>query len=392
MAYSVPLSVHDSGSWEEFALFYEAVINNLDEALFLFDKKGRLKFVNKAGEEFFGKGLKEIRNCTFRELFRDVKEIVVLLKKAVSEGRLFNCKALEVERGGAGTINVNISPFYVDDNLEGALLCIREDLSITSKEDYNFDALPYLIGSIAHEIKNPLSGIKGAAQILKGETGAPEAAECVELILKEAERLNLVLNSYLTMTRKPVFNRLNIHEVIEHALKVMGPAIHDKNIRLNKLYDPSLPNLRGDESKLLQVFINLMKNAIEAMEARKLRASRIGKESGYSPEHSLAINTRPSNEYMLFYEGDGRDLKKGKLKKQRWMVITLQDTGIGIPRSEIEKVFLPFYTLKRGGSGLGLALSKKIIKDHGGIIKIVSKTGQGSTVSVYLPLEMTSGN
>ncbi|MBF0557696.1 MAG: PAS domain S-box protein [Nitrospirae bacterium] len=387
-----PLTTHHLQSFEELPVFYEAVINNLDEALFLFDKRGRLTFVNKAGEEFIGKGLKEIRGRTFKELFSDVKEIVVLMKKAISEGRLFNCKALEVERGGAGTINVNISPFYMGHNLEGALLCIREDLSITSKEDYSFDALPYLIGSIAHEIKNPLSGIKGAAQILKGSATDPEATECVDLILKESERLNLVLHSYLTMTRKPVFNRLNIHEVIEHALKVMGPAIHDKKVRLNKSYDPSLPSIRGDESKLLQVFINLMKNAVEAMDDLKLPASRMKKERGYATEHTLTINTRPSNEYMVFYEDEGPNVKKGKIKKQRWMVIALQDTGVGIPRDEIEKIFLPFYTLKSSGSGLGLALSKKIIKDHGGIIKVVSKTGQGSTVSVYLPLEMTSGD
>lgn len=357
---------------------FEAVVNNLDEALFLFDKRGRLAFVNKAGEEFFGKGLKEIRRRTFKELFSDIKDIVVLLQKTIREGRLFNYRDLEVERGGQRTINVNSSPFYLDNNLEGALLCIRENLSISGKENYHFDAMPYLIGSIAHEIKNPLSGIKGAAQILKSSAKDSEAIECVDLILKEAERLNLVLHSYLTMTRMPVFNRLNIHEVIEHALKVMGAALHEKKVRLNKSYDPSLPAIRGDESKLLQVFINLAKNAIEAMEDPK------------PPAHVLSISTRPSDEYMVFYEGDGSDGRQRKSKKQRWVVITLQDTGIGIPRDEIEKIFLPFYTRKSGGSGLGLALSKKIIKDHGGTIKIISKTGRGTTISVYLPLEIGS--
>lgn len=356
---------------------FEAVINNLDEALFLFDKKGKLTFVNKAGEEFFGKGLREIRLRTFKELFSDISEIVVLLQKAIKEGRLFNCRDLEVDRGGSGTINVNISPFYIDDKVEGALLCIRENLAIASKEHYHFDALPYLIGSVAHEIKNPLSGIKGAAQILKGSARDSEAMECVDLILKEAERLNHVLHGYLTMTRMPVFNELNIHEVIERALKVMRPAIHEKKIRLNKSYDPSLPAIRGDESKLLQVFINLLKNSLEAMEEQRPHAA-----------HSLSIHTGPSNEYVVIYEGDGSDKRQGKLKKQRWVIITLQDTGIGIPRDEIEKIFLPFYTLKNGGNGLGLALSKKIIKDHGGIIKAASKVGQGTTVSVYIPLEM----
>lgn len=359
---------------------FEAVVNNLDEALFLFDKGGKLAFVNKTGEEFFGKGLKEIRRKPYKKLFSDVKDIVVLLEKTIREGRLFNCRDLEVDGCGAGTINVNVSPFYIDDNLEGALLCIRENLSIADKEDSHLDVLPYMIGSIAHEIKNPLSGIKGAAQILKRSAKDPEATECVDLILKESDRLNLVLHNYLTMTKTPVFNQLNIHEVIEHALKVMKASVQQKKIIINKSYDPSLPVIRGDESKLLQVFINLLKNAIEAMDAlQEKRLPRL-----------LGISTRPSKEYVVIYEGDGDGKRRKELKKRRWLVVTLQDEGPGIPRDEIDKIFLPFYTRKDGGSGLGLALSRKIIKDHGGTIKIKSEVGRGTTVSVYLPLEMKS--
>ncbi|MBI3593073.1 MAG: hypothetical protein HY099_06310, partial [Nitrospirae bacterium] len=252
--------------------------------------------------------------------------------------------------------------------------------------------------SIAHEIKNPLSGIKGAAQILRGSARDSEAVECVNLILKEADRLNLVLHSYLTMTRMPVFNQLNIHEVIEHALKVMGTVFQEKKISVEKSYDPSLPVILGDESKLLQVFINLLKNAVEAMETQKnLKRRPALKNSGdkdllsgrKASSRVLSISTRPSNEYMVIYEGEGHDRKAAKLKKQRWVVITLQDTGAGIPGDELDRVFLPFYTRKEGGSGLGLALSKKIIKDHGGIIKVKSKLGQGTTISMYLPLQVT---
>lgn len=375
--------------------FFEAVINNLDEAVYLFDKKGRLIFVNKAGEEFFGKSLKEIRHRQFRDLFATSKDIVVLLQKSLREGRSFNCKDLEVELGRVVNVEVNVSPFYLAAALEGALLCLRENLSITTREDYHFDMLLYLIGSVAHEIKNPLSGIKGAAQILKGSARSEEAMECVNMILKEADRLNLVLNSYLTMNRMPVFNELNIHEVIEHALKVMDTAAGEKNIRINKSYDPSLPSLRGDESKLLQVFINLLKNAVEAMEAKDQQEQIPPKQCPGDPfpegarQHVLSISTRPSNEYMVIYEGgEGLSRREARSKKQRWVVVTVQDTGIGIPRDEVGRIFLPFYTKKAGGSGLGLALSKKIIKDHGGIIKVKSERGCGTTFSIYLPLQV----
>ncbi len=376
---------------------FEALINNLDEAVLLLDKKGRLVFANKAGEEFLGKSLKEIKNRQLRHLFPGAKDIVVLLEKTIRDGRLFNCRDMEVDLGRVARINLNISPFYMEGSLEGALLCIRENLSITNREDYQFDMLLYLIASVAHEIKNPLSGIKGAAQILRGSAKNSEAMECVNLILKEADRLNSVLHSYLTMTRMPVFNQLNIHEVIEHALRVMGTANAENGIVINKSYDPSLPMIRGDEGKLLQVFINLLKNAAEAMDALENRSGKVrvgralpaGKQGDCASLRTLSISTRPSNEYMVIYEGEVPGRKDVKSKKQRWVVINIQDTGTGIPGDEVEKIFLPFYTKKDGGSGLGLALSKKIIKDHGGTIKVKSRVGHGTAMSVYLPLQVT---
>lgn len=365
----------------------DAVVNNLDEAVFLFDKKGRLIFINKAGEEFLGRSYKEVEHRQFKDLFSNAKDIAMLVQKTITEGRSFNCKEMEVDIGRAANIDLNLSPFYSDyDSTEnrktswgvsGAILCIRENLTLTEREDYHFDSLLFLLGSIAHEIKNPLSGIKGAAQILmRASAENSEAEECLNLILKETDRLNSVLHSYLTMTRTPVFNQLNIHEVIEHALKVMKTSIEEKKIAVNKSYDPSLPDIAGDESKLLQVFINLLKNAVEAMKTSKNRA--------------LSISTRPSNEYMVIYEKRGAGKKDTKTKKQRWVVINIGDTGVGIHRDEISRIFLPFYTKKDGGSGLGLALSKKIVKDHGGIIKVKSKAGAGAAFSIYLPLQVMS--
>lgn len=416
----------------------EVLINNLTEAIFLFDRIGRLVFTNKAGEEFLGRSYKEIKYKHFNALFSGAKEVVMLVHKTITEGRSFNCKEMEVDIGRSANVDVYTTPFYKDYNgsgitgnekfdssneknlatyhlsqsfVSGAILCIRENLLLTEREDYQFDSLLYLLGSIAHEIKNPLSGIKGAAQILmtkfahsslliaqnksnktmSHELSAMsylEAEECVDLILKETDRLNSVLHSYLTMTRRPVFNSLNIHEVVEYALKVMKTSIEEKQICINKSYDPSLPDIIGDESKLLQVFINLLKNAVEAMKTSKNR--------------TLTISTKLSNEYMVTYKdinesGETTNKLKGKdtslatrnsllSLKQRWVVVEIKDTGKGISKDEIDKIFLPFYTKKTGGSGLGLALSKKIIKDHGGIIKVKSKIGAGAAFSIYLPM------
>ena len=354
----------------------ESLINNLDEVVCLFDSKGRLAFINKVGEEFFGRNFREIRNKLLGDLFSESDDIEMLFQKTLSEGRLYNCKEMEIDIGRTVNVDLHLAPFYSADSLEGAVLCIRENLSLTEREDYQFDHLLYLLGSLAHEIKNPLSGIKGAAQILKTNPVDPEAEECVNLILKEADRLNSVLHGYLTMTRLPRFHQLNIHEVIEHALRVMESEIKGGRVMVEKSYDPSLPSISGDEGKLLQVFINLIKNAVEAMERRG--------------EKILGISTRPSNEYVLIYDSAVPARSGKRTKKRRWVVVNFRDTGIGLGRDEIAKIFLPLYTKKEKGSGLGLALSKKIIKDHGGIIKVKSVVKDGSTFSIYLPLPVTS--
>ncbi|MGO9379407.1 MAG: two-component system sensor histidine kinase NtrB [Dissulfurispiraceae bacterium] len=355
----------------------EGLINNLDEVVCLFDCNGRLVFINKVGEEFFGRNLRELKNRPLGDLFPGSDDIEMLFQKTLVEGRLYNCKEMEIDIGRVVNVDLHLAPFYSTDSLEGAICCIRENLSLTEREDYQFDHLLYLLGSLAHEIKNPLSGIKGAAQILKTAPDNAEAGECVNLILKEADRLNAVLQGYLTMTRLPRFHQLNIHEVVEHALRVMDPAVREGGIAVEKSYDPSLPYISGDEGKLLQVFINLIKNALEAIEL--VRGDRI-----------LSISTRPSNEYVLIYDNSGPVKSKKRTKKRRWVVVNFQDSGIGLNRDEMSRIFLPLYTKKEKGSGLGLALSKKIIKDHGGIIRVKSSMGEGSTFSVYLPLPATN--
>ncbi|HIJ61016.1 MAG TPA: hypothetical protein HPP56_10475, partial [Nitrospirae bacterium] len=245
--------------------------------------------------------------------------------------------------------------------------------TLADPEDYYFESLLYLLGSIAHEIKNPLSGIRGSAQLLSNLYSGTNENEYLKIILKETGRLNNILHNYLNITTKPVFNVVNIHEVLEHSIKVLEPLIKEHQIRLIKSYDPSLPDIFGDESKLLQVFINLIKNAIEAIESNK---------------GEITISSRFSNEYAVIYEKKMAGKQEILKKKQKWVIIAIKDNGHGIKIDEQKKVFLPFYTNKKTGTGLGLALSKKIIKDHGGLIKIKSILNEGTIVYVYLPLRL----
>ena len=345
----------------------EALINSLSEAVLLLDKGNTITFINKTGEEFFGRSHQEIIGRRLADLYPGSAVISRLARKAMKELRSFSAKDVEAKIAGISRVDLDISPFIVDDRCGGVLLSIRENVSIAEREDFSFDSVTYLLGSIAHEIKNPLGGIKGAAQLLRkklldsraGLSGADDADEYLGLIIRETDRLDTVLQNYLTMSRKPVLQKVNIHEVLEKAISIMHLSLENAKISLQRFYDPSLPKVVGDGSKLLQVILNIIKNGIEAM-------PRGG---------SLSVTTKPSVEHVV---------QNGRIK--RWAVVSIGDTGKGIPKGEIQKIFLPFYTKKKKGTGLGLALSKKIIKDHNGLIRVERPdSGKGTIFHVYIP-------
>ncbi len=339
---------------------FEAMINSLEEAIIVFDRATNILYVNKTAEEFLRKNSKDAVGKKFSQVVNGEKAISPLIKKTISEGRSFRGKSVRITVGQAGNMDFTLSPFFNSGRIEGAILSLYENITIAEKEDLDFDSLVYMIGSIAHEIKNPLGGIKGAAQLLlEKELDAPPE-EYVHLIIRETDRLNSILHDYLTICRKPSFGAVNIHEVVEKALHIMDVPIRKAGIVLKRFYDPSLPQVKGDEAKLLQVFLNIVKNAIESM-----------KKGG-----RIEISTYPSTESVR--EG-------GRTK--RWALISIRDTGRGIAEGDLRKIFIPFYTRKKDGTGIGLALSKKIIKDHGGRITVKSQEGKGTSFFIYIPFE-----
>ncbi|MCX7914302.1 MAG: ATP-binding protein [Thermodesulfovibrionales bacterium] len=348
------------------------ILNNIDDYIFLFDSAGKLIFFNKSAEELMSGLKKDWRELYYTELFVTSKDLIALIQKGLVEERLFHCKDINLEFHGNINVDVSIFPFHAKNRVEGIIVSIRKNLSIIDKDDFHFDSLLTILSAIAHEIKNPLTGIKGAAQLLKELETNQDSRQYADFIMREVNRLDSILSDYLSLTLKPVLSDLDIHEVIEQALQVMGSDIKDKKIIVERFYDPSLPNIKGDASKLLQVFINLIKNAIEAM-AKTKRGRK------------LSITTKPAKEYMVFYGNSTNRNTPSEPRKQRWIMITFEDTGEGISRENLSKIFLPFFSLKTGGTGLGLALSKKIIRDHGGTLMALPKSKKGALFKVYLP-------
>ncbi|HSE12191.1 MAG TPA: ATP-binding protein [Rudaea sp.] len=208
---------------------------------------------------------------------------------------------------------------------------------------------------LAHEVKNPLAGIRGAAQLLKRRLPDPELARLAEMIMTEADRLANLADRLLHGGHKPHLTAVNLHEITERARAVIAsegtPAL-----QLDRDYDPSLPGLRGDADRLLQLLLNLMRNALQA------GATIIG------------VRTRAAHNLLI---GD----KAARLAAR----LDVIDNGSGVPDSLRESLFLPLVSGRANGTGLGLALAQEIAREHGGVVTHDGRPGR-TVFSVVLPL------
>jgi two-component system sensor histidine kinase HydH len=232
------------------------------------------------------------------------------------------------------------------------------------KERDRLAALGEMAAGLAHEIRNPLGAIKGAAQLLMTSDGHPqphnsENAEFLQIIVEEANRLNNVVTRFLDYARaerpgREGADKVDLNGVVRKTIQLLQKE-QLKNVELRVRTDEQLPLVAGDPESLLQVFLNLGQNALQAM------------PDGGTLE---VLTTRR---------------RRSRLGYGQFCEVRFRDTGIGIPRDRLKKLFIPFYTTKQKGTGLGLAISHRIINQHGGTIEVRSTIGQGSTFSVFLP-------
>jgi len=213
------------------------------------------------------------------------------------------------------------------------------------------------VRTLAHEIKNPLAGISGSAQLLGRQLTSTKQREFVDVIVRETTRLNSLLDQMLGGNQSVNWVEHNIHAVLEHVSRVVRGQLPD-NILLVKDYDPSLPELVMDFDRLVQVFLNLVRNAIQAMP-----------QGG-----QVSIRTRIVHKMTL-----------GNRLHPLVLVVEVSDTGIGIPPELMDAIFLPMITNKDEGTGLGLPIAQTIVHQHDGLILVESQPGQ-TQFRVFLPL------
>jgi two-component system, NtrC family, nitrogen regulation sensor histidine kinase GlnL len=356
-------SVEPQISWEQ-------ILSSVEDGVITLDRRGNVTFFNEAAEMLTDLAASHALSLSFGRIFRKEPWLAALIRKsfpplqesARGEGDL-------VSRWGKKIpVGVTVSPLLEPSgNCLGSILLLRnltyhKELEEDLKRADRLAMVGTLAAGLAHEIRNPLGGIKGAAQLLRRSLDRDSSLiEYTNIMTREVDRVNLLIEQLLDLSRpaKLEILPLNIHEVLEDVLLLELKTKAKPTITVKKLFDPSLPPIRGDRNRLTQVFLNLVKNGYQAMDG-----------SG-----TLTVTTRLDTDRYVRGQGTGRS---------KFIWVEIADQGVGIKEEDLLHIFSPFFTTKNSGTGLGLAVCYWIIKEHGGIIRVETNEGKGSTFKVSL--------
>ena len=347
---------------------FETVLNALADPIVVLDVNGNISYANLAAEQFFDASQAWLCERALSELIPADSPVFAMIQQVGAQGSSLSeyGVTLDTPRTGSRLVTIQVAPIADE---PGAVAVSFHDRSIAFKMTRQMDSrnavrsVTGMAALLAHEVKNPLSGIRGAAQLLETALSS-EDRKLTRLICDETDRICALVDRMEVFSESPFIEReaVNIHQVLEH-VRELAQSGFARHIRFRERYDPSLPPVAADRDQLVQVFLNLVKNAAEAAPKD---GGVVTLTTGY--QHGLRLAT----------PGAGR-------RTHLPLVVSVEDNGEGIPDDLRSHLFDPFVTTKAGGTGLGLPLVAKIIGDHGGIIEFTSEPGH-TAFRVYLPV------
>lgn len=343
---------------------HKRLIGNLNTAVLLFDANLKLRYLNTAAEILLADSARHLVGVSAKELFKSSDPAFLKnLKHCVASVEPLIDYALKLHRVGHGIfVNFSITPLESENNsleILVELLPIDNRLRISQEEQLHAqqNTARLMVRGLAHEIKNPLGGLRGAAQLLDLELPNNELREYTQVIIDEADRLQSLVNRMLGSNELPNKQLLNIHEVLER-VRWLVQSECGENIKIRSDYDPSIPELLGDKNQLIQAVLNIVRNAVQAI----------------STHGNVTLKTRICRRVTI-------ERQKYKLALRCEII----DDGEGISPEMLNKIFYPMVTGRAEGTGLGLSISQSLISQHQGVIECSSEKGR-TVFALILPL------
>jgi two-component system nitrogen regulation sensor histidine kinase GlnL len=348
----------------------EDVLEAVLDGVVVVDREGQVEFVNgeacrmlETSAEFAaGLPIARVADASFDAL---VRSVLGLGRPAVEDDRV-----LARRFSPDLIVDVAAAPLWDDQRTPaGVVLALRDrtihrSLAERAAERERLSAYGTIASGIAHEVKNPLGGIRGAAEILASRTSDEKSRDAAALIVREVDRIRSLVDDLLVFHQRDALRLAptNIHRVLDGVLELLSMDPIATGVKLERSFDPSIPELHADPDRLTQVFLNLGRNALQALDG----------------EGTLLVETRMALEQRLT-SARGTSLPT--------VAITVADDGPGIEPEVFEQLSTPFFTTRAGGTGLGLAVSRHWVARHGGALRLESEPGSGTRARVFLPVD-----
>lgn len=348
-----------------------AGLDLLSSAIIVLDAQGCITYVNPAAENLLDSSCKALSQQKLTTVFMNGDELMTVFEQAVAHQFADKRQDLTLQRAGREPLHVHSIVTALDNPDTPVLIELRENVQQLKldREERMFDqsqANKELIRNLAHEIKNPLGGIRGAAQLLElelPERQLKELREYTQVIIKEADRLQTLVDRLLAPHRRPhIVSDVNIHEVCERVRSLIV-AEFPSGLTIQRDYDLSIPEFRGDQEQLIQAVLNIAHNAAKALAERIQRG-----------DAELIIKTRITRQVTL-----------AKVRHRLALDLHIIDNGPGIPAEIRDRIFYPLVSGCEGGSGLGLTLAQTFVQQHMGVIECESRPGY-TDFRILIPL------
>lgn len=344
------------------------ILDNLTTAVVLLDGSLRVSYMNPAAEMLLEVSGQRVQGQRISSLFSDAVESMESLRNSISNGHPFTKREaqLNLSNGQCLMVDYSVTPVQASERNWVLLELLPRDrlLRITREEAQlsKQEVTRVLVRGLAHEIKNPLGGIRGAAQLLARELVEPSLQDYTDVIIQEADRLRNLVDRMLGPYQRPRLAPINIHEITEHVCSLIQ-AETQGNMDILRDYDPSIPDLLGDREQLIQAVLNIVRNAMQA-----IMAEADGRRG------QIILRTRTLRQFTI-----------GSKRHRLVCRLEITDNGPGIAPGILDSIFYPMVSGRADGTGLGLSITQNIVTRHQGLIECDSVPGH-TTFTLFLPL------